>query len=367
VSGIECAGLAKSFAAVAALDGIDLVVAEKRVTALLGPSGCGKSTLLRVIAGFERPDAGTVSLGGRTVAGPGVHVQPEHRRAGIVPQEQSLFPHLNVAANVAYGLGRDAGRGARVDAVIELCGLEGLGTRMPHELSGGQQQRVALARALAPQPSVVLLDEPFAGLDATLRAELRTEIAAILRAAGQTALLVTHDQDEALSIADSVAVMRSGSIVQHAVPSHIYHQPADAWVAGFVGSANVVEGEVVGPGRVVCALGRVVVARAQTPARGAVKVVLRPEQVVLGDASDASGGVLGVVQRQEYHGHDALVWAELGDGTRVTARVPSGEVPTIGSRVSVASKGDAVVFPDAGDQAAPVSSATADTRRSTSS
>lgn len=342
MNAIECAGVAKSFAAVAALDCVDLVVAAERVTALLGPSGCGKSTLLRVIAGFERPDAGTVSLSGRTVAGPGVHVQPERRRAGIVPQEQSLFPHLSVASNVAYGLGRAAGRGARVDAMLELCGLEGLGTRMPHELSGGQQQRVALARALAPQPSVVLLDEPFASLDATMRTELRTEIAAILRASGQTALLVTHDQDEALSIADSVAIMRSGSIVQHAVPSDIYHRPADVWVAGFVGSANVVDGEVVGPGRVVCALGRVMVARAQLPERGAVKVILRPEQVVLGDAD---GGVRGVVQRQEYHGHDALVWVVLDDGTRLTARVLGGELPVAGSEVSVASQGEAVVFP----------------------
>jgi iron(III) transport system ATP-binding protein len=345
VNAIECAGLTKSFATVAALDGVDLVVAEERVTALLGPSGCGKSTLLRVIAGFERPDAGTVSLGGRTVAGPGVHVQPERRRAGIVPQEQSLFPHLSVAANVAYGLGRGAGRGARVDTMLELCGLEGLGTRMPHELSGGQQQRVALARALAPQPSVVLLDEPFAGLDATLRAELRTEIATILRASGQTALLVTHDQDEALSIADRVAVMRSGSIVQHAIPSQIYHQPADAWVAGFVGSANVVDGEVVGPGQVACAVGMVMVARTQAPAQGAVKVVLRPEQVVLGDASDANDGIGGVVRRHEYHGHDALVWVELDDGTRLTARVLSGELPATGAEVSVASRGEAVAFP----------------------
>ncbi|MFN2503130.1 MAG: ABC transporter ATP-binding protein [Acidimicrobiales bacterium] len=347
MNALECAGVTKSFGPVLALDGADVVVAPGSLTAILGPSGCGKSTLLRVIAGFERPDAGTVSIKGQVVAGPGVHVPPERRRAGIVPQEQALFPHLSVAANVAYGLGRGgrAGLSPRVAAMLELCGLPGLGNRMPHELSGGQQQRVALARALAPEPSVVLLDEPFASLDATLRAGLRVEIAAILRAAGQTALLVTHDQDEALSIADSVAVMRSGRIVQHAAPAEVYRHPADAWVAGFVGSANVLDGDMVEPGLVKCALGTmpVAVAGAQPHDSGvAVKVVVRPEQVVLGEAT---GGVAGTVERREYHGHDSLVWVELGDGTRLMARILSGGVPEAGARVSVSCHGEAVVFP----------------------
>ncbi len=340
MNALECAGLAKSFASVAALDGADLVIVSGHLTALLGPSGCGKSTLLRVIAGFERPDTGTVSVRGHVVAGPSVHVPPERRKTGIVPQEQALFPHLSVAGNVGYGLGRKARRGPRVEAMLDLCGLGGLGGRMPHELSGGQQQRVALARALAPEPAVVLLDEPFASLDATLRAELRAEIAAILRAAGQTALLVTHDQDEALSMADSVAVMRSGRIVQHAAPLDIYHHPVDPWVARFVGLANVLDGDVVEPGHVECALGTLRAVGPATAAAGAlVQVVVRPEQVVLGP-----GGAVGVVRRREYHGHDALVWVEVGGGTPLMVRTPSGDLPAIGSEVSLACAGQVVVF-----------------------
>ena len=189
------------------------------------------------------------------MAGPGVHVPPERRRVGIVPQEQALFPHLSVAANVGFGLPRGPERAARVEAMLELAGLPGLGGRMPHELSGGQQQRVALARALAPAPSVVLLDEPFANLDAALRVTIRTEVRRILREAGATAMFVTHDQEEALSTADTVAVMRAGRVVQVGPPDEIYRNPADLWVARFVGDANVLAGELVGEGKVSCALG----------------------------------------------------------------------------------------------------------------
>jgi len=345
VNALECTGVTKSFSSVAALDGADLEVVTGHLTALLGPSGCGKSTLLRVIAGFERLDSGTVSVSGRIVAGPGVHLPPEARKAGIVPQEQALFPHLSVAANIGYGLRREDRRGDRVDAMLELCGLGGLGARMPHELSGGQQQRVAIARALAPEPAVVLLDEPFASLDATLRGELRAEIAAILRAAGQTALLVTHDQDEALSMADTVAVMRSGRIVQHAPPGDIYKYPASAWVAQFVGLANVLDGEVVEAGHVVCALGKVRMTGPATAALGRVEVVLRPEQVLLGSAGPGAGGAGGIVRRREYHGHDAMVWVELGDRTLLVARTLSAELPATGSEVSVSCTGDVTLFP----------------------
>ena len=353
MNALECIAVAKSFASVAALDGADLDVVTGHLTALLGPSGCGKSTLLRVIAGFERLDAGSVSVSGRPVAGPGLHLPPESRKAGIVPQEQALFPHLSVAANVGYGLDREGRRSGRVESLLEVCGLGGLGTRMPHELSGGQQQRVALARALAPEPAVVLLDEPFANLDATLRGELRAEIAAILRAAGQTALLVTHDQDEALSMADTVAVMRAGRIVQHGGPDEIYTQPADAWVAGFVGLANVLRGDVTEIGEVVTALGTTTVA-GQPVVRGKADVVIRPEQLVLGGGGaggGAGGGVGGVVLRREYHGHDALVWIELADGTPVVARIATGALPATGSQVSVACTSAVLVFPRASGSA----------------
>jgi iron(III) transport system ATP-binding protein len=343
---VACSGLSKAFGPVPALRGVDLEVATGSLTALLGPSGCGKTTLLRVVTGFERPDAGSVAVGGRVVAGPGVHVPPERRRVAIVPQEQALFPHLTVAANVGYGLGRGPGRARRVDAMLELAGLAGLGRRMPHELSGGQQQRVALARALAPEPSVVLLDEPFGSLDASLRVGLRAEIAGILRSSGATALLVTHDQEEALSMADRVAVMRDGRIVQQGPPEVVYQRPADLWVAGFVGSANVLDAEVVGAGRARCALGAVEVAGGGLGngdgLAGRVRVVVRPEQVRL---APPGSGVAGVVDHREYYGHDALVRVVLADGTPVLARTGSDDLPAAGAAVAVACQGAVVAFP----------------------
>jgi iron(III) transport system ATP-binding protein len=356
VNAVRCTGVRKTFAGVEALRGVDLDVTAGNLAAVLGPSGCGKTTLLRVIAGFERPDAGTVVVGDRLVAGSGRHVPPERRRVGIVPQEQALFPHLSVAGNVAYGLERgwrtrrDAVTHARVEAMLELTGLTGLGTRMPHELSGGQQQRVALARALAPEPSVVLLDEPFAGLDAALRASLRQEVAEILRAAATTALVVTHDQEEALAMADTVAVMREGAIVQHAAPDDVYHRPADLWVASFVGGANILPGRALGPGRVTCALGTLACSGARE--RGPVSVVVRPEQITLSPAQD-NGAVVAVVEQREYFGHDSLVRVALPDGTRVLARTANHQDLQPRAQVSVNCQDEVACFPDTGNGAAP--------------
>jgi iron(III) transport system ATP-binding protein len=268
-----------------------------------------------------------------------------------VPQDQALFPHLSVAANVGYGLARHGTGGhraaeGRVEAMLELTGLAGLGGRMPHELSGGQQQRVALARALAPDPSVVLLDEPFAGLDAALRASLRLEVAGILRRSEATALVVTHDQEEALALADTVAVMREGRIVQHAAPSDVYRYPADAWVANFVGGANLLPGHALGGGRVACALGSLPCSGA--PETGTVMVVVRPEQVTL---SPVSGNGAAVVERREYFGHDSLVWVTLADGTPLLARTASNEQLDPRTPVSVACRGDVSCFPAGGNGA----------------
>ena len=213
--------LHKSFGTHPVLTGLDLNVPAGSFTAILGSSGSGKTTLLRLLAGFDRPDRGVLKIGERVVDGAGVHVQPELRRIGYVPQEGGLFPHLTVAANVGFGLSRTARRG-RVRELLELVGLTDLGRRYPHQLSGGQQQRVALARALAIEPEVVLLDEPFASLDAHLRASVREEVQRILRASATTTLLVTHDQDEALSLSDRVAVLRDGKIAQHATPQELY-------------------------------------------------------------------------------------------------------------------------------------------------
>ncbi len=226
-----------------AVDGLSLRVSEGEILALLGPSGCGKTTTLRLIAGLESPDAGTITLRGQIVAGPGRAVPPEERGVGIVFQDYALFPHLTVADNVAFGLPR-AARRSRVEAVLELVGLGGFGPRYPHELSGGQQQRVALARALAPAPALLLLDEPFSNLDADLRAQMRDEVERILRTSGTTAVFVTHDQEEAFTLADRVGVLLAGRIEQLAPPQELYHRPATRFVAAFVGAADFLPGVV---------------------------------------------------------------------------------------------------------------------------
>jgi iron(III) transport system ATP-binding protein len=251
VTELTVQGLHKAYGSHPVLTGLDLTVPAGSLTAILGPSGSGKTTLLRLLAGFDQADAGTVRIGGTIVDGPGEHVPPERRRIGYVPQEGSLFPHLTVAANVGFGLPVRERRGPRVAGLLEAVGLAGLGKRYPHQLSGGQQQRVALARALAIEPELVLLDEPFASLDAHLRAAVRADVQAIFRAAGTTAILVTHDQDEALSMADRVAVLRGGQIAQCAAPQDLYIRPADPELARFIGEANLLDGELesgAGPG-----------------------------------------------------------------------------------------------------------------------
>ncbi|QOV33667.1 ABC transporter ATP-binding protein [Streptomyces ferrugineus] len=300
--------LAKSYGPEAhVLRGLDLDVPGGALAAVLGPSGCGKTTLLRVVAGFLRADAGSVTVGGRRLTGPGVQLPPERRRVGIVPQEGALFPHLSVARNVAFGLsGLDRGeRRRRTEEMLDLVGLAGYGERMPHELSGGQQQRIALARALAPRPQLVLLDEPFNALDSALRAGVRADVRAALRATGATAVLVTHDQQEALSTADLVAVVRQGRVAQCDTPQALYRRPADPWVAGFVGDAVVLPGTVEHGGRTVAtALGTVPLA-APSEGSGSGTVLLRPEQLRLTEAEP--GGARGTVTDVCFYGHDAKV------------------------------------------------------------
>ena len=320
------------------LAGLDLDVPTGTLVALLGPSGCGKTTLLRLVAGFERADRGTIEVGGRLVEAGGTHLPPERRRVGIVPQEGALFPHLSVHRNVAFGLPRAARRGTRPDEVLELVGLAGLGSRMPHELSGGQQQRVALARALAPRPSLVLLDEPFSALDAGLRATVRAEVRASLRAAGASAVLVTHDQQEALSVADTVAVVRDGVIVQSGDPWSVYAHPADLGVATFVGETIVMPGTAAG-GAVISALGTL---GTDSPATGPVLVVIRPEQIEI-EPTDLPW-VTAVVAHREFYGHDALLRLDLGAGVTAMARTPGHPLPEIGATVKVGVRGPVVVF-----------------------
>ncbi|HMG30939.1 MAG TPA: ABC transporter ATP-binding protein [Jiangellaceae bacterium] len=306
-------GLEKSFGSVRVLDGLDLDVPAGSLAAVLGPSGCGKTTLLRVVAGFEVADGGTVMLAGIAVAGRGVHVPPERRRVGVVPQEGALFPHLSVAGNVGFGLPRSGRRAPRVAELLELVGLGGYGDRMPYELSGGQQQRVALARALAPDPALVLLDEPFSSLDTGLRASVREDVRTALRTAGATAVLVTHDQEEALSMADLVAVMASGRIAQAAPPGELYTAPSDLGVATFVGDAVVLDAVATAAGA-DSALGRLELH--DTGVRGPGRVVVRPEQVLL---DDTGNGVVGTVTGTAFYGHDAVV--------RVSVSASDGPVP----------------------------------------
>src|SRR5918995_885037 len=270
-------GVDKRFGAVDAVRDARLCVERGEVVALLGPSGCGKTTLLRLIAGFESPDGGSIELDGTAVAGNGVWIAPERRRVGMVFQDYALFPHLTVAENVGFGVSRRE-REARVADTLARVGLDDYGNRYPHELSGGQQQRVALARALAPAPSLVLLDEPWSNIDPLLRSSMRDDLASILRGIGVTVVLVTHDREEAFSIADRIAVMRAGTVVQEGSPEELYLAPADRWVAEFVGAGNFVPGRIDGD-LVETLLGRFPVTTRNGATR--VDVLIRPELLEL--------------------------------------------------------------------------------------
>jgi iron(III) transport system ATP-binding protein len=329
VSAIRLRGVSKSFGATRAVREVTLDIERGQLMAVLGPSGCGKTTLLRVIAGFEAPDAGCVNVGDEVVAGTGRFVPPERRRVGMVFQDYALFPHLTVEANVAFGLARRPReeREALTLHAIELVGLQHKRTRHPHELSGGERQRVALARALAPEPEVVLLDEPFSSLDATLRAGLRREVELILRDAEATALLVTHDQEEALSLADRLAVMREGRIVQVGAPEEVYGRPASRWAAQFVGEVNVLAGVARGEG-VETELG---LFDLRAPATGPVHVAVRPEQLELSARHDGNAEVVA----REFRGHDVLYRLRHEGGRTVLVQLPSLELHEVGARVYV--------------------------------
>ena len=312
---IELDRVSKRFRDVAAVSDASLTVERGELLAVLGPSGCGKTTMLRLVAGFELPDSGAVRLDGRTVGGP-EYVPPERRQVGMVFQDYALFPHLSVGENVGYGLPRKQ-RAKRVPEVLELVGLAGLEQRRPHELSGGQQQRVALARALAPEPAIVLLDEPWSNIDPLLRGAMRDDIARILRGAGVTVVLVTHDQEEAFSLADRIALMDAGRIVQVGTPEEMYYQPVSRRAAEFVGATNFIDTNN--------ALGRQVL----NGAPGAMLV--RPELVGL--AIDPAGG--GTVVGREFRGHDVFYRVDLGDGSSICSQRPSNEVVPLGARVRV--------------------------------
>jgi iron(III) transport system ATP-binding protein len=327
---IRLAGIGKRFGDVVAVADVDLDVHRGEILALLGPSGCGKTTLLRLIAGFEQPDAGTIAVEGVKVAvgGNGVHVPPEKRKVGMVFQDYALFPHLTVAENVGYGL-RRRDRAGRLPKLLELVELSGLERRYPHELSGGQQQRVALARALAPEPRVVLLDEPWSNIDPLLRGSMRDELALLLREIGVTVVLVTHEREEAFSLADRIALMRDGTVVQVGTPEEVYLDPGTRWAAEFVGAANFL------PCR--CAEGKVETPLGCFPARNGNgansggEALIRPELLELRADEQGNGKVIA----REFRGHDVFYRVQLDDGTMLCAQRPSTEIVALGERVRV--------------------------------
>jgi iron(III) transport system ATP-binding protein len=358
VSSLVVRGLVKGFGTKPVLRGLDLDVASGTITSILGSSGSGKTTLLRVLCGFERSEAGSIVLDGEVVDDPAHYIPPERRRIGYVPQDGNLFPHLTIAGNIRFGLPRGAESRTRVDELLDMIGLADRARSYPHQLSGGQQQRVALARALAVHPRLVLLDEPFASLDATLRSSVRTEVIDILRAAGATALLVTHDQDEALSLSDAVAVLRDGVIAQLDTPHELYARPADPDLAGFVGEVNLIGGTVDGQ-HVETALGRLALDKsADTAPVGRVLVMVRPEQLVL--RAHASGGgpdaVAGTVVSQEFYGHDAIVRVALdgSDTPHLVVRVRGDATWAAGGNVTASVDGPVVAYPVSAPASTPV-------------
>lgn len=340
----------------AVVRGVTLDVPEREFLAILGASGSGKTTLLRSIAGYLRPTSGTITVDRQLVAGPHTFVPPEKRRIGVVPQEGALFPHLDVAGNIAFGLSHDKKHAhARVEQMLEMVDLQGLGKARPHELSGGQQQRVALARALAPEPALVLLDEPFSSLDAALRSEVRTQVRALLREIGTTTIVVTHDQEEALSLADRVAVMTDGRIEQIGSPWSIYEAPASLDVARFVGDLVELPVRAIEGTQAQTALGLVQLAGDDpltSALTAATRLVLRPEQLVLvadrrvGEATSDERGTRGVVKSISYHGHDSLTTVRLDDGPLVAVRAPGGSGVAPGDAVRVMVTGSGRLFTD---------------------
>jgi len=334
------------------VDGLTLALDKGEIGCVVGSSGCGKTTLLRAVAGFIPVTAGTIEIGGLVVSGPNFTAVPEKRGVGLVFQDYALFPHLRVGDNVAFGLRHlgAAERRARADEMLDLVGLRSEAARYPHELSGGQQQRVALARALAPRPALLLMDEPFSSLDVDLRARLGTEVRQILKASGTTAILVTHDQQEAFAIADRVGVMNAGRLEQWDRPYELYHRPATRYVADFIGEGVFLPARVLNPMNVEIELGALkgdvplpCQQGCDTCGKGChVEVLLRPDDVVHDDASALKAEVV----RKTFRGGDFIYTLRLDSGREVLALVPSHHDHAVGEKIGIRLDADHVItFP----------------------
>ena len=360
MSFLEIVSLSKNYGSVAAVAGIDLAVTAGSRTAIVGPSGCGKTTLLRLIAGFEAPDGGHITLDGKLLANGGTSVPAHLRGIGLVAQDGALFPHLTIAGNIGFGLDRkEARRDERIAELAYIVGLDkGVLTRRPHQLSGGQQQRVALARAMAMKPRLMLLDEPFSALDTGLRASMRKAVAEMLESAGITTILVTHDQAEALSFADQVAVMREGRFSQIGTPRDLYLRPKDRMVAEFLGDAILLSAKIA-DGYAESTLGRIAVDGRER--REVARIMLRPEQVLLAAASRtevaaAKPGVLfGEVTESEFGGAACAIAVKLLNtpdppeaaaigSTPLVLKKPGVDAPSVGDIVRISIVGKAHVF-----------------------
>ena len=331
----------KSIAGNQVLKNLNLEVKEHEFLAILGSSGSGKTTLLRLISGFDSPDSGQIQIGGKSVFSAQSSISAEERRVGFVPQDAALFPHLTVAKNIEFGLNKmpAALRAQRVAELLQLVDLVGFEERMPHQLSGGQRHRVALARALAPKPQLILLDEPFSSLDAELRVRLREDVRTVIAKTGTTAILVTHDQEEALSIATRVAVLRDGEFAQIGIPSEIYQAPADVEMATFLGDSVIING-VVKDDKVVTDLG--LLTPLNKVANGATgRVAIRPENFYLQPNPNGEGEVIG----RQYFGHDALVEVKLPKLV-IQARANGPFAPEIGMKVTVWVRGQVNFYTD---------------------
>jgi iron(III) transport system ATP-binding protein len=338
---VELENVVRHFGERRAVDGLSLRLGRGSIGCLLGPSGCGKTTALRAIAGFEPIDAGVIRAHGRVLSEPGFSASPEQRRIGMVFQDYALFPHLTVRENVSFGLHRlsKEARQARALEMLAIVGLADYATHYPHQLSGGQQQRVALARALAPEPELVLLDEPFSSLDVELRERLSAEVRTVLKSLNATALLVTHDQQEAFAVADLVGVMREGKLEQWDAPYELYHRPATRFVADFIGQGVFVPGEVVGPSEVRTEIGILRANGARWERGQAVDLLLRPDDVIHDDASELRAEVC----QRAFRGAEFLYTLRMPSGTQLLSLVPSHHNHSIGEHIGVRIEPDHVI------------------------